>query len=313
MSSRGIVIFILILLLFWFLYPSEKTTTPIQMPSPPAQEKIVKITPPPVVAQMPKVMPNSGFITPAAETTKTPPGAIYFQVKEGWAVAQGDMLIGKLTNEGRDLRAGYFKADKMKVWPQTEIAIIIDPGFPDPERVEQALKQIEAVSPFRFVPFTNQQDGLVFEQADELCASYLGRVGGFQPIMLARNCNKQQITHEVMHALGFAHEHSKPDRDQYVNIVWENIDPDFKAQFDIIPREMLPAIFPPGFDYQSIMLYPSQAFAKENDLITIQSLDSQRTIAPVQDGVSAEDIVRLNWLAKAAKGLDAKNPRPQKD
>ena len=31
------------------------------------------------------------------------------------------------------------------------------------------------------------------------------------------------IVHEAMHALGFFHEHQRPDRDAYVKVNWDNI------------------------------------------------------------------------------------------
>ena len=36
----------------------------------------------------------------------------------------------------------------------------------------------------------------------------------------------------MMHSLGFYHEHSRSDRDMYINIMWENIRPEYYSQFD---------------------------------------------------------------------------------
>ena len=56
------------------------------------------------------------------------------------------------------------------------------------------------------------------------CGSNIGRSIGPQAITLELGCSlAPHIIHEVMHALGFWHEHTRPDRDDYVKVIWENI------------------------------------------------------------------------------------------
>lgn len=57
------------------------------------------------------------------------------------------------------------------------------------------------------------------------CWSFLGQTGGNQILSLQTpGCMWSGVAaHELMHALGFVHEQSRSDRDNYVTIVWKNI------------------------------------------------------------------------------------------
>lgn len=57
------------------------------------------------------------------------------------------------------------------------------------------------------------------------CWSTVGRNGGQQLLSLSvYGCmDRGIIQHELLHALGFHHEHNRSDRDEHVRINWENV------------------------------------------------------------------------------------------
>jgi len=76
--------------------------------------------------------------------------------------------------------------------------------------------------------------------------------------------------HELGHCLGLLHEHQRPDRDLYVQILWSNIYPEYRSNFQ---KRNNPLIDEKKFayDYSSIMHYHSRGF----------SIDGSETIVPL--------------------------------
>ncbi|GBO08640.1 Astacin [Araneus ventricosus] len=57
------------------------------------------------------------------------------------------------------------------------------------------------------------------------CHSYIGRIGGQQPFSLSTSgcLTEGIILHEMSHTVGIIHEHNRPDRDNYIKILLQNI------------------------------------------------------------------------------------------
>ena len=75
---------------------------------------------------------------------------------------------------------------------------------------------------------------------DSRCWSRLGRANYYGPVVLSyqeinmgnRCIYKDTMQHEMLHSLGFKHEQQRPDRDEFVDILYENIQPHYKYAFD---------------------------------------------------------------------------------
>lgn len=65
------------------------------------------------------------------------------------------------------------------------------------------------------------------------CTSIVGCHDSKQNVTLGSYCLENDgIKHELMHAIGFVHEQSRPDRDDYININYDNIEPSKRHNYD---------------------------------------------------------------------------------
>jgi len=52
----------------------------------------------------------------------------------------------------------------------------------------------------------------------------VGHHGYKTQISIGDNCDFQHVMeHEIGHSVGFWHEQSRPDRDNYISVIWENV------------------------------------------------------------------------------------------
>ncbi|KAI6220098.1 Metalloendopeptidase [Aphelenchoides fujianensis] len=78
---------------------------------------------------------------------------------------------------------------------------------------------------------------------------------GKQPVSIGNGCiQKGVILHELNHAVGFFHEQSRADRDEFIKVVWSNVESGLEDQFD---KYSLATIDHLGtkYDYGSVMHY----------------------------------------------------------
>ena len=119
------------------------------------------------------------------------------------------------------------------------------------------------------------------------------------------------VTHEIAHALGFWHEQSRPDRDQSVRIVWENIEPGKEHNFNKMDYTQIDSRGV-EYDYNSIMHYGAFSFALNHTRPTMvakkKSLFNNRITMGQRSRLSPLDIEQANRMYCCPKGACSDNP-----
>ncbi|MEM7156531.1 MAG: M12 family metallopeptidase [Myxococcota bacterium] len=242
-------------------------------------------------------------------TWQTEDGPVTYEVVDGDVVMEGDMILGTedefdalhradgltFRGVGRDNRlwsmpVKYSFANSITGAMETAIEDALD-RLVDESDAQISFQECSGLCAGSHIKFR-------FESGDG-CSSNVGRVRwpGINKVNLEEACdgvngtaagqNREEsvIMHEVMHALGVYHEHSRCDRDTFVTINWGNIEDDRDHNFE---RHCSNATDYGVYDYASVMHYPDTAFSTGGFTITAPNAADQALMG-TRNGLSQGD------------------------
>ncbi|WP_343532137.1 M12 family metallopeptidase [Pedobacter sp.] len=192
--------------------------------------------------------------------------SVYINEK-GEYIVGGDVILSKdqisyleankigSKNNGNQTQS-TFTADFLRLWPNGIVYYVVnDPS--NASNIAAAMAHWEANTSIRFVQRTNQANYVIFvgDPNSGGGRSELGMIGGPQYVVHGPNMGIGVIIHEIGHVVGLMHEQCRADRDQYINVNYNNIHNDYKYQYDTYIVKGISGWQLGSFDFHSVMLY----------------------------------------------------------
>uniref|UniRef100_A0A3Q1J027 Metalloendopeptidase n=1 Tax=Anabas testudineus TaxID=64144 RepID=A0A3Q1J027_ANATE len=174
-------------------------------------------------------------------------------------------------------------------WPKTGSYVIVPVAISsdfDPQQLDtivRALVGFHQSTCIRFVWLTNQANFLYFFSGTG-CWSFLGRQSGGQAISLQKD------------GCVYFSSHVRSDRDSYVNVNMQNVQPGMESNFEKVQTNNLGT----AYDFNSVMQYSNSAFSKNNQP-TITAKSNPNLVLGGAAQMSPNDVARVNRLYQCCK------------
>jgi astacin len=264
--------------------------------------------------------PQTPAAVPVLKTTILQGKQITYEVRDGLAIYQSDMVLRK---------AGAVHPNSVTIGPNFLSASGLWPIVNGVARVPYTIANVNAANTSNvnaaITESNTQLTGVVqWEPASSsdvnvvnfdfdptnlsgACEADVGMIGGPQTIGGSINCTTTTILHEMGHALGLYHEQSRVDRNSYVNYMEQNIDKPNHGNFDIIGSSSVASGL---YNYASIMEYGPFSFNKDGVSPTLETIPAGMVLGtdlPEYTSGDLDGIMRLYAHAPSAITVDT-NP-----
>uniref|UniRef100_A0A183CGW6 Metalloendopeptidase n=1 Tax=Globodera pallida TaxID=36090 RepID=A0A183CGW6_GLOPA len=206
----------------------------------------------------------------------------------------------------RTKRAGnslFLENSPTQKWSIVEpIKFVLDNSFGASAQstVRAAIREIQSKTCIRFVEVATSPSDAHIKYVNDYglnsCAnSYMGKILPLNIIRfkfaLCGNMNMMGVVvHETLHTLGLHHEQVRPDRDDFITILWDNIDPQDKYTH---------TSYGIRYDFSSVMHYSYRATARQYWLKTMSAkvnpaVNDERM--GIRDALAQSDVDVLNRM-----------------
>ncbi|KAK2842749.1 hypothetical protein Q5P01_012949 [Channa striata] len=193
---------------------------------------------------------------------------------QGGVQIQGDIAVSNSSDTDSCVQDGC-------KWPKSSdgnvyVPYVISNSYSSEHRgvITSAMNSISSSGCVRFIPRTTETDYIHIQSLDGNDCIHFGIV-----------------QHELLHVLGFHHEHQRSDRDQYVQVLLHNVLTGMENNFNKVNtlNEATP------YDYNSIMHYHNQVFSKNMNPTLVTASNSKLALI-VYSTHLARDFNRTNLV-----------------
>ncbi|XP_061190291.1 blastula protease 10-like [Saccostrea echinata] len=190
--------------------------------------------------------------------------------------------------------------DTSTVWANGKVPYVIDEStFAGSENylsllkdiLREAIRQLKENTCVEWVPRTSEDDYVKIIN-DKGCYSYVGKIGGAQPLSIqADGCTTiHTVLHEMLHAMGAAHQQSRSDRAGMTSMKWKMIESGYLNNFEMENTKNAQP-----YDYKSLMQYELDSFGKNGaNSMSIPDMSLEYLITNTKSSLTIYDIGEIN-------------------